>query len=477
MIVDFPNPSPRVLVVGDLMIDHYLWGSCNRISPEAPVQVIDIERENYLLGGAGNVVNNLLALGAQVTVASVIGKDTNGELLQSLLKEAGANDHLLIRSDNRKTSRKSRLIAAHQQVVRYDSETKTAITAAEETELLAAVLPALSQFDVVLLSDYGKGVLTDTVCQKIIQACAAQSIKVLIDPKGTDYSKYKGAYLITPNRKEAAAATGLSLYNNEQLLLAGRQLKQSLGLAYAIITLSEAGMAYFDDTMHLIPTQAKDVYDVTGAGDTVLAALGFALANNKPLAEACHFANYAAAVVVAKVGSATATIGEIEAFIAATGKAEGSEIFIKSWGEIDKIVGQLKKSGKKIVFTNGCFDILHLGHVKYLEKARSFGDVLIVGVNTDASVRRLKGADRPVNAEFDRAYLLAALSAVDYVVLFDQDTPYDLIRLIQPDILVKGGDYAGKEVVGSDIAGEVRIVEFVQGKSTTSMIEKMRKQG
>jgi len=477
MIVDFPNPSPRVLVVGDLMIDHYLWGSCNRISPEAPVQVIDIERENYLLGGAGNVANNLLALGAQVTVASVIGKDTNGELLQSLLKEAGANDHLLIRSDNRKTSRKSRLIAAHQQVVRYDSETKTAITAAEETELLAAVLPALSQFDVVLLSDYGKGVLTDTVCQKIIQACAAQSIKVLIDPKGTDYSKYKGAYLITPNRKEAAAATGLSLYNNEQLLLAGRQLKQSLGLAYAIITLSEAGMAYFDDTMHLIPTQAKDVYDVTGAGDTVLAALGFALANNKPLAEACHFANYAAAVVVAKVGSATATIGEIEAFIAATGKAEGSEIFIKSWGEIDKIVGQLKKSGKKIVFTNGCFDILHLGHVKYLEKARSFGDVLIVGVNTDASVRRLKGADRPVNAEFDRAYLLAALSAVDYVVLFDQDTPYDLIRLIQPDILVKGGDYAGKEVVGSDIAGEVRIVEFVQGKSTTSMIEKMRKQG
>lgn len=475
MIVEFPNPSPRLLVVGDLMIDHYLWGSCNRISPEAPVQVIDIERESCILGGAGNVVNNLLALGAQVTVASVIGKDTNGELLQNLLQQAGADARFLITSETRKTSRKSRLMAAHQQVVRYDSETKTTITQQEEIQLITTLLPALPQFDVVLLSDYGKGVLTDKVCQELIQNCHAHGIKVLIDPKGTDYSKYKGAYLITPNRKEAAAATGLSLHNNEQLLLAGRQLKQSLGLTYAIITLSEAGMAYFDEEMYLIPTQAKDVYDVTGAGDTVLAALGFALANHKPLAEACHFANYAAAVVVAKVGSATATLGEIEAFIASTGQSEGSETFIKSWEEIGRLAQQLKKSGKKIVFTNGCFDILHLGHVKYLEKARSFGDVLIVGVNTDASVRRLKGPERPVNTEFDRAYLLAALSAVDYVVLFGEDTPYDLIRLIRPDVLVKGGDYAGKEVVGSDIAGEVRLVDFVQGKSTTSVIEKMRK--
>lgn len=477
MIVEFPNPSPRLLVVGDLMIDHYLWGSCNRISPEAPVQVIDIERESCILGGAGNVVNNLLALGAKVSVASVIGKDANGELLQNLLQQAGADACFLITSEMRKTSRKSRLMAAHQQVVRYDSETKAAITSEEEAQLLGLLLPALPQFDVVLLSDYGKGVLTNKVCQEIIQNCCTHNIKVLIDPKGTDYSKYKGAYLITPNRKEAAAATGLSLHNNEQLLLAGRQLKQSLSLAYVIVTLSEAGMAYFDEELHLIPTQAKDVYDVTGAGDTVLAALGFALANNKPLAEACHFANYAAAVVVAKVGSATATLGEIEAFIASTRKAEGSEIFIKSSEEIGKLVQQLKKNGKKIVFTNGCFDILHLGHVKYLEKARSFGDVLIVGVNTDESVRRLKGPERPVNTEFDRAYLLAALSAVDYVVLFSEDTPYDLIRLIRPDVLVKGGDYAGKEVVGSDIAGEVRLVDFVQGKSTSSVIEKMRKQG
>ncbi len=474
MILDFPKPSPRLLVVGDLMIDHYLWGSCNRISPEAPVQVIDVERESCLLGGAGNVVNNLLALGAQVSVAAVIGRDANGELLRDLLQEAGADATFLISSPTRKTSRKSRLMAAHQQVVRYDSETKSDITAAEASELLAALLPQLPQFDVVLLSDYGKGVLTPFVCQEIIQNCRKNNIKVLVDPKGTDYSKYKGAYLITPNRKEAAAATGLSLHNNEQLLLAGRQLKQSLGLTYAIITLSEAGMAYFDEEMHLIPTQAKDVYDVTGAGDTVLASLGFALANGKTLADACHFANYAAAVVVAKVGSATATLSEIESFIAATGQSEGSEIFIKSWDEIAKITDQFRKNGKKIVFTNGCFDILHLGHVKYLEKARSFGDVLIVGLNNDASVRRLKGAARPINPEFDRAYLLAALSAVDYVVLFGEDTPYELIRLIRPDVLVKGGDYAGKEVVGSDIAGEVRLVDFVQGKSTTSVIEKMR---
>ncbi|MDW8205096.1 MAG: D-glycero-beta-D-manno-heptose-7-phosphate kinase [Cytophagales bacterium] len=474
MILDFPNPAPRLLVIGDLMIDHYLWGSCNRISPEAPVQVIDVERESYSLGGAGNVVNNLRALGAEVVVASVIGKDANGELLQTLLQQAGAEASLIITSDKRRTSCKSRLMAANQQVVRYDSETKSPISREEETQLLTQLLPQLARFDVVLLSDYGKGVLTETICQQVIHTCRLHGIKVLIDPKGTDYSKYKGAYLITPNRKEAAAATGLSLHNNEQLLLAGQQLKHSLALSYVVITLSEAGMAYFDEQMHLIPTQAKDVYDVTGAGDTVLAALGFALANEKSLAEACHFANYAAAVVVAKVGSATATIGEIETFIAATGKAEGSEIFIKSWQEIDRLVQQLKKSGKKIVFTNGCFDILHLGHVKYLEKARSFGDVLIVGLNTDASVRRLKGMQRPVNPEFDRAYLLAALSAVDYVVLFDQDTPYELIRLIQPDVLVKGGDYADKEVVGSDIAREVRLVEFVPGKSTTLVIEKMR---
>lgn len=475
MILDFPNPSPRLLVAGDLMIDHYLWGSCTRISPEAPVQVVDVERESFLLGGAGNVVNNLLALGARVTVASVIGKDDNGRLLKELLQQAGADMHLLAESDRRKTARKSRLMAAHRQVVRYDSETRAPLTAHEEDRLLSGVLACLSQFDAVLLSDYGKGVLTETVCQTIIQACRKLGIKVLIDPKGTDYGKYKGAYLITPNRKEAAAATGLSLHDEEQLRLAGRQLKQSLNLDYAVITLSEAGMAYFDDEMHLIPTVAKDVYDVTGAGDTVLAALGFALANNKPLAQACHFANYAAAVVVAKVGSATATLGEIETFIAATGKSEGSEIFIKSREEIGRLAQQLKKSGKKIVFTNGCFDILHLGHVKYLEKARSFGDVLIVGVNTDASVRRLKGPQRPVNPEFDRAYLLAALSAVDYVVLFDEDTPYELIRLIRPDVLVKGGDYLDKEVVGSDLVGEVRLADFVPGKSTTAIIEKMRR--
>ncbi|MDW8206179.1 MAG: PfkB family carbohydrate kinase, partial [Cytophagales bacterium] len=240
------------------MIDHYLWGSCTRISPEAPVQIIDVERETFLLGGAGNVANNLLALGAQVWVASVIGDDADGELLCQLLKEAGANDSMLIKSTGRKTSRKTRLMAAHQQVVRYDKETKTPITSSEEEHLLAYILPTLPQFEIVLLSDYGKGVLTEKVCQTIIHTCRAHQIKVLVDPKGTNYSKYKGAYLITPNRKEAAAATGLSLTTDEQLLRAGLQLKQSLELTYAVITLSEAGMAYFDDQMHVIPTQARD---------------------------------------------------------------------------------------------------------------------------------------------------------------------------------------------------------------------------
>lgn len=468
------HATPAILVVGDLMIDHYLWGQCSRISPEAPVQVVDIQRESSLLGGAGNVVNNLLAFGAQVDVASVLGPDATGHELLAMLQAAQAGTQAMVLQQGRTTSRKSRLIAAHQQVVRYDRESKDHIAPQAEAELLQRIKAQLHRYQAVLISDYGKGVVTPQLCQTIIAEAKRLGIKVLIDPKGSDYRKYAGAFLVTPNRKEASQATGIAIANDQALQQAGFQLKNELGLAYAVITLSEEGMAYFGEAMHKIPTRARDVYDVTGAGDTVLAALGFALAQGASMDEACHFANYAAAVVVGKVGSATATLNEVEAYMASDGKAGGADTYLKTREQIAQLAANLRTQGKRIVFTNGCFDVLHLGHVKYLEKAKTFGDVLIVGVNADASVRRLKGPQRPVNPEFDRAYLLAALGAVDYVVIFDEDTPYELIKAIMPDVLVKGGDYKGKQVVGSDLAKEVRLVDFVEGKSTTNIIARMK---
>ncbi|WP_200763494.1 D-glycero-beta-D-manno-heptose-7-phosphate kinase [Nitrosophilus alvini] len=466
--------KPKILVVGDLMIDHYLWGRCERISPEAPVQVVDIKNESLVLGGAGNVLNNLLAFGADVNVASVVGDDENGEWLEKRLSDRGVKKLVLIKEDGRKTSKKTRVIASHQQIVRFDKESKEDINENSQKELVGSVKRNIDDFDLILLSDYGKGILTENVTKEIIDAARDAGVKVFVDPKGTDYSKYTGATLITPNKKEASLATGIDIKDEESLRKAGFKLKNELKLDNVIITLSEEGMAIFEDEMTKIPTAAREVYDVTGAGDTVLAALGFAVSVGKGLKEAARFANLAAGVVVGKVGCATATIEEIEEYESSLHKSS-SDSHIKSFDEIEKIAGLLKEKGKKVVFTNGCFDILHIGHVKYLEKAKALGDVLIVGLNSDNSVKRLKGENRPVNEQYDRAYLLAALEAVDYVVIFDEDTPYELIKRVKPDVLVKGGDYKDKEVVGSDIAKEVKLIDFVEGKSTTGIIEKVRK--
>ncbi len=464
---------PKILVVGDLMIDHYLWGECERISPEAPVQVVDVKEESFVLGGAGNVLNNLKAFGAEVSVVSVVGDDENGEWLEKRLEKRGIKKLALIKEKGRKTSKKSRVIASHQQIVRFDKESKDDISKRSEDEILKVLKKNVSDFDLILLSDYGKGVLTASLTQKIV-SLAKGKIPVFVDPKGKDYSKYKGADLITPNKKEASIATGIEIKDEKSLKEAGFYLKNAYDLKNVIITLSEEGLAIFEDKMVKIPTVAKEVYDVTGAGDTVLAALGFAVASGKSLREAARFANLAAGVVVGKVGCATATLEEIEEYESSLHKSS-SEEHIKSFEEIKKVVEYLKNKNKKIVFTNGCFDILHIGHVKYLEKAKKLGDVLIVGLNADESVRRLKGDDRPVNSEYDRAYLLAALEAVDYVVIFKEDTPYELIKVIQPDILVKGADYKDKEIVGSDIAKEVKLIEFIEGKSTSKIIEKVRR--
>jgi len=331
----------------------------------------------------------------------------------------------------------------------------------------------IENFDTVILSDYGKGVLRTSLCQGIIEMANANNVKVLVDPKGSDFSKYKGAYLLTPNKKEAVLATQIDINDSSSLENALVHLKEECDLGVSLITLSEDGIATLDKKVEVFPTVAKEVFDVTGAGDTVIASIAFALSNGKSIQEAAKFANLAAGVVVGKIGSATVTIDEIEAYEASLHKST-SDAHIKSFDEINSIVSRCSANGKKIVFTNGCFDILHVGHVKYLQVAKSFGDVLIVGLNSDESVSRLKGPTRPVNVAEDRAYLLAALEAVDFVVPFSEDTPYELIKMIKPDVLVKGGDYEGKDVVGTEFAGELKLVDFVDGKSTTNTIQKIQ---
>ena len=465
--------SPKLLVIGDLMIDHYLWGSCERVSPEAPVQVVNVKSESAVLGGAGNVINNLNALGTQVDVISVIGGCEISDELKTLLSNINVNSQYLITQKDRITSKKSRIIASQQQVVRYDRESTDEINSESQKQILDTFNSIITDYDGVLLSDYGKGVLTKELTTSLIAIANKNNKKVLVDPKGLDYSKYKGAYLLTPNKKEASEAMQVNIKDDASLTQAITQLKTECDLDVSLITLSEQGVAIYDDRLRTHPTVAREVYDVTGAGDTVLASLGFALACGVDIDDAVEFSNLAAGVVVGKIGSATATLNEIIEYESSLNKSTSDE-HIKTLGEITTLSEELKSRGKKIIFTNGCFDILHAGHVRYLETAKSYGDVLILGLNSDRSVTALKGEGRPINTQLDRAYILAALEAVDYVVVFDDDTPYDLIKTIKPHTLVKGGDYEGKAVVGQDIANELKLVQFVDGKSTTKTIEKIQ---
>ncbi|MDR2639198.1 MAG: D-glycero-beta-D-manno-heptose-7-phosphate kinase [Helicobacteraceae bacterium] len=471
-MIRLKKAAPRALVLGDLMLDAYLWGKTSRISPEAPVPIVDIERTSVALGGAGNVANNLLALGAKVYVGGAIGDDKNGAELKALLENGGVDTSAIVLRRGRKTSRKTRVMSSRQQIVRFDDESKEPIGEACERELEAAFEAILPRVDIVLLSDYGKGVLTEGLTRFAIASAKAAGKKILVDPKGVDYSKYKGASIITPNRKEASEALGRALTSLESVKEAGAELRRDLALEYAIVTLSEDGMMVCGEAAAHIPTRAREVFDVTGAGDTVLAALGFALGAGASIEDAAHFANTAAAVAVSKIGGATVTIDEALAY-------EQRHSLNQSQNKIAPIdfvaseVEKLRRDGRKIVFTNGCFDLLHRGHVEYLRKSREQGDLLIVGLNGDKSARALKGESRPVVSEEDRAYMLAALAFVDFVVLFDDPTPIELIKAIKPDILTKGADYKGKQIVGSEYAKQTVLVDLVEGRSTTNTIAKI----
>jgi D-beta-D-heptose 7-phosphate kinase / D-beta-D-heptose 1-phosphate adenosyltransferase len=472
-MIDFQNLTPKILVIGDLIVDHYLWGSCDRISPEAPVQIVAIESESTILGGAGNVVNNLKALGAEVDLMSVIGECEVSNELFRLISDINVSTQHLITENNRISSKKSRIIAAQQQVIRYDRECIDEISHESEQKIISLFRSIVINYDVILLSDYGKGLLTFDLTQSIISISSEFNKKLLVDPKGTDYLKYKGAYLLTPNKKEASEATNISIKDNKSIESAIKELKKRCDLKLSLITLSDQGVAIFDTEFRIHPTVAIEVFDVTGAGDTILASLGFAISCNKDIDEAVKFANLASGVVVAKIGSATASLDEINEYQSNLNN-ESANKAIKTWNEINTKVTQLKEQNNRIIFTNGCFDILHTGHIKYLEKAKSFGDKLIVGLNSDKSIQKIKGINRPINTQADRAYILASIEFVDYVVIFEDKTPLKLIELITPDVLVKGGDYKDKYVVGQEIANELKIVNFIEGKSTTKTIKQIK---
>ncbi|TXE82948.1 D-glycero-beta-D-manno-heptose-7-phosphate kinase [Campylobacter peloridis] len=454
-MLDFlSSKKPRILVVGDFMVDHYIWCDCERISPEAPVMVVKSKKEDKRLGGAGNVYANLKSLGADVYALGIIGDDESGRFLQENL-----NAKLLI-ENGRKTPLKSRILSHSQQVLRLDDEND--FETKLEDELIYEFKKIIKDFNALILSDYKKGTLSDKVCKELINIANSLNIPVLVDPKGSDFSKYKNATLLTPNKKEAMNALGVDNLDNLEFFI--KKLKDDYNLKYSIITLSEEGIAVFDEKLHIIPAKALEVYDVTGAGDSVIAMLAYALSLNIDILKACELANKVAAVVVAKVGSVSVSFDEVKNL-----EKSSFENKIKTKEELLKNI-----QNKNVVFTNGCFDILHFGHIKYLERAKKLGDILIVGLNSDKSVKRLKGDDRPINNEFERACMLASLYFVDYVVIFDEDTPYELINFLKPDILVKGADYKDKEIIGSNLVKKVKLIEFEDGFSTTNIINRIK---
>ncbi len=467
----------RLLVVGDLILDKYIWGKTSRISPEAPVQVVEVERDELRLGGAGNVVNNLLSFGCQVAVASVVGADEDGQKLLNLLTQRGIDIGGIQQSSQRTTSRKSRVLASHQQMLRIDRESTGAISSEEQAALLEYVKLQLPQVGAVLLSDYLKGVLAPELLQQIIGLCRQAKIPVIVDPKGEDFSRYRGATLLTPNRREAEVATGIVIDNDAALLQAGANLLNAQQLDALVLTRSEAGLSLFaaDGSVEHLPTEAREVFDVSGAGDTVVAIIGAALAVGASLSDAASLANLAAGIVVGKLGTSTVTASEILVESARRNRRPEGKILPRD--ELAILLDSQRTAGKKIVFTNGCFDLLHAGHVKYLQQARNLGDLLVLGLNSDDSIRRLKGPKRPLLDESERAQILAALDCIDYLTIFDEDTPLELLQIVRPDILVKGGDYLPDEVVGKELVesygGRVELIQFVDGKSTTNIIDKI----
>ncbi|MBL7008511.1 MAG: D-glycero-beta-D-manno-heptose-7-phosphate kinase [Planctomycetes bacterium] len=467
--------APGVAVVGDFMLDHYVWGDAERVSPEAPVPVVHARREEHRLGGAGNVVANLAGMSARVSCFGALGQDASGDRMVADLEACGAATSGLIRSAQRPTTQKIRVMARNQQMLRVDREEPVALAAAEVEALLAALRRA--EWQAVVVSDYGKGVVGPEVLAGVIAEAQRRGVPSLVDPKQRDFSAYRGATAITPNRAEAELALGAAMPDLESLAAGGERLRQQAGVEILLVTLSGEGMfllRHGEEPLHL-PTAARQVYDVTGAGDTVIAMLAVAVAAGLGWEVAVKLANAAAGLAVARVGTAAVGLQELLHHLSAASPAHK----IVDPGGLQAALATLRREASRIVFTNGCFDILHAGHVRYLAAARGLGDALVVGVNDDASVRRLKGPERPFNPLEDRAEVLAALECVDLVVGFAEDTPSELIEAVCPDVLAKGADWKDKGVVGAEFVegrgGEVRLIDLLPGRSTSGLADRIRR--
>lgn len=467
----------HVVVVGDVMLDVYLWGDVERVSPEAPVPVARIREKTRTLGGAGNVTLNLAGLKCRTTLIGVRGDDISGRVLSETFARKGIRENLIV-SPNLPTTTKTRIIAQGQQLIRLDEEDPSEIPPEICLRLLDDLDTVLPEADAIILSDYGKGIFKGSLSLDIITHCNALGIPVFVDPKGNCWERYAGATCITPNLTEFQLVAPFDRQDEKQLEDQAGQTIQRLGIGHLLVTRGPQGLSLFSmqhPPLH-IPTEAKEVFDVSGAGDTVIATLAAAVAARLPMCEAAELANAAAGVVVGKLGTQPISCAELKNAV------RGRELnFAGKFcdpPEARRIISGWKREGKRVVFTNGCFDILHIGHIKLLHAAAQEGDKLIVGLNSDSSVKRLKGNSRPIMPEEDRAVLLASIKCVDMVVIFNEDTPIELIRAFEPDVIVKGGDYRPETVVGHDIVqqrgGRTVIVPLVDGVSTTNVINSMK---
>ncbi|MBL9091734.1 MAG: D-glycero-beta-D-manno-heptose 1-phosphate adenylyltransferase [Planctomycetaceae bacterium] len=477
---------PRVLVLGDLILDRYTWGDAERVSQEAPVILLRADKREARLGGAANVCHMLRGLEAEVRCAGVVGDDVDGRLVRRMLRELGVDDSLVLYDAERPTTMKERFIGRAQgrhphQILRVDNETRDPLRAELVHELSTRIAASIEHCDVVLISDYAKGVCSPRLLREVIDAAREHGKPVIVDPmRGGDYSRYRGATTMTPNRLEAELATGLKIQTTDDALRAGWQLAREHKLDFGIVTLDRDGMALVDGSGRgeVYPTRARQVYDITGAGDIVLAMIGVCFGCGINPADAVRLANVAGGLEVEKVGCAPVPRSEIMARLAADRTAAAGKVV--SHEQLAALAAAHRAAGERIVFTNGCYDLLHVGHVTNLQDAAKLGDVLVVAVNSDASVRSLKGPSRPVIGEHDRAAMLAALGCVSYVTIFDDATPLELLNLVRPDVLTKGGQYKPEEIVGYELVtsygGQVCVTGMVDGISTSQIVKSLGKQ-
>ena len=470
----------RVLTVGDIMIDRYVHGDVERISPEAPIPILSIRERTAMLGGAGNVARNLVALGARGRFVATVGDDGAAGEVRDLLNKLDGIEANLIVAPGRQTSIKTRYLSGNQQLMRADWETAAPLPPETGALILDAATDAIAECAVMVLSDYGKGVLSGDAAAALIDAARSSGKTVIVDPKGPDFGRYRGAHVLTPNRRELGEATGMGVADDDDIVAAARTLIANYGIDTVLVTRSRDGMTIVagDGGVTHLGAEAREVFDVSGAGDTVVSALAAALAAGARLERAAELANVAAGIVVGKVGTAAAYASDITAALRHRDLSTAEAKVMAIEPALDR-VELWRRQGLKVGFTNGCFDLLHPGHVSLLKQAREAGDRLVVGLNSDASARGLKGPERPVQTEAARATVLASLASVDMVVIFGEDTPRGLIESLRPDILVKGADWAMDEVVGAEFVqgygGHVLLVELEEGHSTTATISRMAK--